>query len=85
MARRSPGLMSDQPAISSIVRPQPMHKPEHASISQTSMQGVSKGGFGPVVNQAYVGGEQPPDNRLSATGIRSWRRLPSRWKSSAGP
>ena len=35
------------------------------------MQGVSKGGFGPVVNQAYVGGEQPPDNRLSAAGIEA--------------
>jgi hypothetical protein len=76
MARRSFALMSVQPAISSRVRPQPMHRPDPASISQTSTQGVSKGGFGPVVNQAYVGGGQPPDNRLSARRFRSWRRLP---------
>jgi hypothetical protein len=71
MARRSLGVISAQAAISSRVRPQPTHRPEQASISQTSMQGVSKGGFGLVVNQAYVGGEEPPDNRLSATGFRS--------------
>jgi hypothetical protein len=32
MARRSEGLISDQPAISSRERPQPMQMPEAASI-----------------------------------------------------
>src|SRR5262245_31997987 len=68
MARRSSALMAAQPAISSRVRPQPMHRPDPASISQASMQGVSKGGFGPVINQAYVGGEQPRDNYLPPRG-----------------
>jgi hypothetical protein len=48
------------------VRPQPRHRPVPSSISQTSMQGVSKGGFGLSVNQSYVGGDLAPDNRLSA-------------------
>jgi hypothetical protein len=48
------------------VRPQPRHRPVEASISQTSMQGVSKGGFGFRSNPTYVGGEPSPDNRLSA-------------------
>src|SRR5262245_12404941 len=68
MARRSSALMAAQPAISSRVRPQPMHRPDPASISQASMQGVSKGGFGPVINQAYVGGEQPRGNCLPPRG-----------------
>jgi hypothetical protein len=65
-ARRSSWLMAVQAAISSRVRPQPMQRPEAASISQTSTQGVSKGGFGSVVNAFYVGVEPSPDNRLSA-------------------
>jgi hypothetical protein len=48
MARRSTGLISDQRATSSMERPQPMQSPEAASISQTSMQGVSMLGFGSV-------------------------------------
>jgi len=66
ISRRSFGLIPAQRVISSIVRPQPRHRPDPSSISQTSMQGVSKGGFGLGVNQSYVGGDLAPDNRLSA-------------------
>jgi hypothetical protein len=69
MVRRSSGLIPAQRATSSIVRPQPRHKPEAPSISQTSMQGVSKGGFGSAVNRSYVGGELAPDNCLFGVGL----------------
>jgi hypothetical protein len=55
MARRSEGLISNQPAISSRERPQPMQMPEAASISQISMQGVSMRGLGSVSTKSYVG------------------------------
>jgi hypothetical protein len=42
IARRSSALNSAQRAISSSERPQPMQRPELASMSQASMQGVSK-------------------------------------------
>lgn len=66
ISRRSSGLIPDQRAISSIVRPQPRHRPVLSSISQISMQGVSKEGFGFGVNRPYVGGDLSLDNRLSA-------------------
>lgn len=66
ISRRSSGLIPAQRAISSIVRPQPRHRPVPSSISQTSMHGVSKGSFGSGVNHSYVGGDLAPDNRLSA-------------------
>lgn len=55
MARRSGELISDQLAISSMERPQPMQSPEAASISHTSMQGVSMRGLGSVSTKSYVG------------------------------
>src|SRR6516165_4733524 len=42
IARRSPSLIVVQQAISSMVRPQPMHSPVSASSRQTLTQGVSK-------------------------------------------
>jgi|GEM_PF-627240 hypothetical protein len=42
MARRSRSLIVDQRAISSMMRPQPMHSPVPASSRQTLTQGVSK-------------------------------------------
>src|SRR5215469_12776488 len=42
MARRSRSLIVAQRAISSMVRPQPMHSPVSASSRQTLRQGVSK-------------------------------------------
>jgi hypothetical protein len=37
---RSPSLIVAQAAISAAVRPQPMHKADSGSITQTLMQGV---------------------------------------------
>jgi hypothetical protein len=43
-ATRSTSLIVAQAAISSPVRPQPMHKADSGSITQTLMQGVETGG-----------------------------------------
>src|SRR5262249_29945330 len=74
MACRSSLLMADQRAISSSVRPQPRHKSEVASIWQTSMQGVSKRGFGVAVNRTYVSGGGRPGNRGEARRASSAAR-----------
>jgi hypothetical protein len=55
--------MTDQRAISSRVRPQPTHRPDTVSISQTSMQGVSKREFGVAVNPNYVSDAKRGGNR----------------------
>jgi hypothetical protein len=39
-SRRSVSARPPQAAISSRVRPQPMHRPETGSMTQTSVQGV---------------------------------------------
>jgi hypothetical protein len=44
MVRRSLSVIDAQPAISSRVRPQPMHSPNSVSSKQTLTQGVSKTG-----------------------------------------
>lgn len=43
-ATRSVSLIVAQAAISVAIRPQPMHKPDSGSITQTLMQGVETGG-----------------------------------------
>jgi len=42
-ARRSASLIAVQAAISAVVRPQPTHRPESGSTTQTLMQGVETG------------------------------------------
>jgi len=42
-ARRSASLIVIQAAISAAVRPQPMHKADSGSMTQTLMQGVEIG------------------------------------------
>ncbi len=44
-ARRSASLIELQVAISSRVRPQPVHSPDSESSRQTLTQGVSKAGY----------------------------------------
>ena len=45
-ASRSASLMVAQAAISAPVRPQPMHRADIGSITQTLMQGVEMAGTG---------------------------------------
>ena len=55
-ASRSASLIVVQAAISSPVRPQPMHKADSGSRTQTLMQGVETGRHGP-----YLGGRMPDE------------------------
>ena len=80
MARRSPSLIVAHRAISSMVRPQPMHSAVSAASRQTLTQGVSK--EVPAEYPAdYVGigatGSQKPDIRGRLQGVSAQPQGPA--------
>ena len=79
MARRSSALIAAQRAISSMVRPQPRHRPE----ALVDLADIDAGGFQgrlrlAAVNRSYVGGELAPDNRPFGVGLARGAGPPAR-------